>query len=206
MSRVVLPRNPSETKRQRESLKSILATVGILVLSPLIALFLTAFVFQSYEVDGPSMQHTLEHQDRLIVWKFPRTWAKLTGNGYLPKRGDIIIFNSTSSLTAGAENRQLVKRVIGLPGERVLVENGKITVFNKDNPNGFDPDNSGLYHISVTITPGNFDGVVPEGEIFVSGDNRPQSLDSRSFGPISVDDIVGKLSYRILPLSKAQHF
>jgi len=199
---------PTGDKKGHEGLKSVLATLAILIIAPLIALTLTAFIFQSYEVDGPSMQSTLQNEDRLIVLKVPRTIARLTGHAYIPHRGDIIIFNKNdlSELGGGTGNKQLIKRVIALPGERVVVSNGILTVYNQANPNGFQPDKTLPYGKVIVTTPGDIDLTVPAGDVFVCGDNRTNSLDSRYFGPIPVKDIVGKLALRIFPFDKAERF
>jgi signal peptidase I len=192
---------------RRENARSILSTVAILIIAPLIALTLTAFVFQSYEVDGPSMQTTLHNQDRLIVYKLPKTLARLEGHDYIPNRGDIVIFTKQDSLAFGTDqSRQLIKRVIALPGERVVVKDGKITVYNKAHPNGFDPDDNPLYSKVIVTTPGDIDLTVPPGDVYVCGDNRPDSLDSRSFGPIAAKDIVGRLVLRVYPFSQSRVF
>ncbi len=201
-----IPSLPEEEAKETKSegIKSILSTVAILVIAPLIALSLTAFVFQSYEVDGPSMETTLQNRDRLIVYKWPKTAASITGRPYVPHRGDIIIFSRQDGLEFGTtQKRQLIKRVIAFPGERVVVKDGKLTVYNAENPEGFRPDDSPYGKVIVT-TPGDVDLVVPEGQIYVCGDNRPNSLDSRSFGPISTSDIVGKLILRVYPFNKGQ--
>lgn len=194
--------------KNREGWRSVVSTVLILLAAPLIAILLTTFVFQSYEVDGPSMETTLSNHDRLIVWKVPRTLARLTKNPYIPVRGEVVVFTKTDSPLPDheAEDKQLIKRVIGLPGERVVVKDGKVTVYNKEHPGGFDPDAGTEYAESITVTPGNVDIVVPDSDIFVCGDNRNNSLDSRSFGTIKTEDIVGKLIFRIFPLSKAQGY
>jgi len=183
-------------------------TLAILIIAPLVALTLTAFIFQSYEVDGPSMQTTLQNQDRLIVLKLPRTMARITGHAYVPHRGDIVIFNKNdlTELGGSSENKQLIKRVVGLPGERVVVKNGTLTVYNKDNPNGFQPDKTLPYGNVIVTTPGDLDVTVPPNQVFVCGDNRTNSLDSRYFGPIPLKDIVGKLVLRIYPFDKAKSF
>ena len=200
-----MPTLPSHN--QRDGLRSILSTLAILIIAPLLAFSLTAFVFQSYEVDGPSMQTTLQNHDRLIVLKLPRTLAKITGHPYVPHRTDIIIFTKSDLYDFGTtQQRQLVKRVIGLPGDRVVVQNGILTIYNSAHPNGFQPDKVYSYGKVIVTTPGNIDITVPAGQIFVCGDNRPDSLDSRSFGPIPVKDVVGKLSLRIFPFNKAESF
>src|ERR1700753_1667974 len=94
---------------KRDSIGSIASTILILLLAPLFALFLTAYVFQSYQVDGPSMQTTLFNNDHLVLWKVSRTWARITGHPYIPNRGDIIIFGDREGLAAGGQdpNKQL---------------------------------------------------------------------------------------------------
>lgn len=196
-----------QASRQKESWKSIASTVAILLIAPLFALFLISFVFQSYLVDGPSMESTLQDKDRLIVWKVPRTWARITGNDYIPKRGDIIVFTEPKLQEFGQKSgKQLIKRVVGLPGERITIKNGVVTVYSTEHPDGFRskvtlPDGS-----LIEPTSGEIDTAVPEGSVFVLGDNRSNSLDSRAFGPVDADNIVGKLTARFLPLGEARHF
>lgn len=183
--------------------KDTLSTIGIIILAPLIALFLTHFVFQSYQVDGPSMEPTLHNEDRLIVTKTAKTLSKLTGNPYIPKRYEIIIFNHNSSIENNqAQQKQLIKRVIGLPGDRVVIKDGVVTIYNNEHPNGFLVDREGPEKYVIGNTPGNdIDLTVKSGEVYVMGDNRENSLDSRVFGTIPSNNIVGKLSLRIYPFS-----
>lgn len=191
----------------RDGLKSIISTVAILIAAPLTALFLTTFVFQSYEVDGPSMETTLHNQDRLIVWKLPRTIARITKNPHMPVRGEVVIFIKHGLFGEAGEDKQLIKRVVGLPGDRVVVQDGKITIYNKDNPDGYNPDLNQSFSEGISeTTNGSVDLVVPENEVFVCGDNRPNSLDSRAFGTVPANDIVGKLALRILPANTFQAF
>lgn len=201
-------RTPRHSRPSR--LADTLSTIGILLLAPLIAIVLTAYVFQSYQVDGPSMQQTLQHNDRLIVWKLPRTWSRITGHQYVPKRGDIVIFTQTGLSTFGDQSntKQLVKRVIGLPGDRVVVKNGKVTVYNSDHPRGFVPDNTLPYGDdgAIPLTNGDTDVTLSKSQLFVCGDNRPDSLDSRAFGPIETNQVIGKLVARIYPLSDMERF
>jgi signal peptidase I len=153
------------------------------------------------------METTLNNNDRLIVWKTPRTWARFTRHPYLPHRGDIIIFVGRGLGEFGQDpNKQLVKRVIALPGEKVVVKDGILTVYSKSQPNGFRPDVTMPYGKVIGETPGDNSWTVGKNQIFVCGDNRSNSLDSRAFGPIDAKDIVGKLSMRVLPLNQAQRF
>ena len=199
---------PAPHKEPKSSkLKSVLSTLAVLLIAPLLALTITAYVFQSYEVDGPSMQTTLQDHDRLIIWKVSRTWARLTHHDYTPQRGDVIVFIKRGLYeNNSSKEKQLIKRVIALPGERVTVKDEKVTVYNSAHPDGFSPDKTQPYGTVITNTDGDIDLTVPAGEVFVCGDNRGNSLDSRYFGPIPQHDIVGKLVVRILPLGNAKKF
>ena len=87
------PVNKHPKTHHREGWKSIFSTLLLFILAPVIALSITAFAFQSYQVDGQSMETTLQNRDRLIVNKTPRTWSRITHHAYVPKRGSIVIFN-----------------------------------------------------------------------------------------------------------------
>ena len=100
----------------------------------------------------------------------------------------------------------MIKRVVGLPGDRVVVKDGTLTIYNKQHPDGFQPDRTFPYGSVITTTSGNTDLVVAENQVFVCGDNRANSLDSRSFGPVDAKDIVVKLAFRVYPFSKADSF
>lgn len=196
---------PMAQNSKLSGLSSLLLTLLVLLLAPAIAILLTAFVVQSYQVDGQSMETTLQNHDRLIVDKVPRTWARVTGKAYIPNRGDIIIFNQIS-LPGYVGEKQLIKRVIGVPGDRVVINNGTVKIYNSAHPRGFNPDTSGGYYLANPITVGQIDITLKQGQVFVCGDNRSNSEDSRYFGPISAQQIVGKLSIRILPFNKVEHF
>jgi signal peptidase I len=184
-----------------------LTTALLFVAAIFVAFLLTAFVFQQYEVDGPSMQSTLQNKDRLIVVKLPKTWSKITGHPYVPPRGTIVIFNEGGLYNAsGVQEKQLIKRVIGLPGDRVVIKDGYVTIYNKANPNGFDPDKTMPYGKVITYTSGDIDVIVQPNHVFVMGDNRPDSLDSRYFGQIPVSNIIGKLDVRIYPFNTVKIF
>jgi len=192
---------------QPNRLRPILSFAGLLFTAFAIAFILNTFVIQSYQVDGQSMETTLQNNDRLIVSKVPRTWSHITGHQYVPKRGQIIIFNE-SDLPGFVGTKQLIKRVIGLPGERVVYNNGHYTVYNSSNPDGFNPDNAGIYSERPGSPPSDLqvDVTLQNNQLFVGGDNRGNSEDSRYFGPIQTDQVVAKLVLRVLPLNKANHY
>jgi signal peptidase I len=208
-----IPAQPGEASqppapKRHGGWRSVASTIAVLLAAPAIALLLTAFVFQSYEVDGPSMETTLQNHDRLIVWKVPRTVARVTGHDYVPHRDDVIVFVKHDLFEPGStQQKQLIKRVIGLPGDKVVVGNGHITIYNNQNPNGFNPDVDHDFSANIAAyTGGDNQWTVQSGQVFVCGDNRVNSLDSRSFGPIETQDIVGKLTIRIWPASKFKSF
>jgi signal peptidase I len=187
--------------------RELISTIGILLVALLVAFFIISFVFRSYQVDGPSMENTLQNADKLIIWKVPRTWAKITHHYYLPQRGDIIIFSQSGLSQFGQQDtKQLIKRVIGLPGDRLVLSNGGYTIYNKAHPKGFDPDKTLPYGGHIPYTSGNVDVTLNKGQLFVSGDNRPDSLDSRAFGPISANQVIGKLIIRVFPINQAKTF
>ena len=192
-----------------EGWKGTISTLAILIAAPLIALLLITFVFQSYEVDGPSMQRTLLDNDRLIVLKTGKTWASLTGNDYIPERGEIIVFAKRGTLDplVGGD-RQLIKRIIGVPGDRVIYRNNRVTVYNPENPSGFNPDVIGGYQDSLGSLGGSrgVDVTLGPGEVFVMGDNRANSSDSREFGTVSSEEVIGQLVIRFFPFDKTTLF
>jgi signal peptidase I len=184
----------------------ILSTIGILLLALFFSLFIISFVFRSYAVDGNSMQPTLQNSDKLIIWKVPRTLARISGNAYIPNRGDVIVFDQDVTACGSTGSKQLIKRVVGLPGDRVVIANNAITIYNTANPTGFQPDKTLPYGGHIQSTSGNVDLKLPAGQIFVAGDNRPDSCDSRFFGPVKADYIIGKLAVRVLPITGAKLF
>lgn len=201
--------NTPEPEKVPPLWRELLSTVGILATAISVALIIILFVFRSYQVDGPSMQNTLHNGDKLIIWKLPRTWAKLTGSTYIPARGDIIVFNESGLAAYGqANDKQLIKRVIGLPGDRIVVNNGINTIYNKAHPNGFDPDKTLGYFTAANLpyTAGNINIKLGPNQLWVEGDNRPDSLDSRSFGYINANKIIGQLILRVFPLGNAKVF
>lgn len=192
--------------------KEALTTIGVLLSALVLAFTLISFVFQTYQVSGHSMEQTLQNGDHLLVWKVLRTWARITRRAYVPARGDIVILNADAAVQAQCDidhGSQLIKRVVGLPGDRVVVANGKLTIYNKQHPNGFLPDKTLPYHEQITETatsPTNIDETLGPDQVFVAGDNRQNSCDSRYFGPINAGQIVGKLVVRVLPVNELEIF
>ena len=171
-----------------------------------IVLILHFFVFQAYHVLGTSMVGTLHDGDYLIISKVSYTEALIgrafgENKKYIPKRGQVIVFHYPKDPT-----KIFVKRVVALPGERVVVKNGAVTVFNAANPNGFNPDVK--YEAPSTATLIDTDETVEVGNVFVLGDNRTPggSYDSREWGELPSSYIIGDVVLRLLPLDQIKIF
>lgn len=153
------------------------------------------------------MEKTLFTGDRLIVNRLPVTLAQLQNKSYVPKRGQIIVFKNPQYVP-GLGEEYIVKRVIAFPGERVVLENGKYTVYNDAHPAGFNPDDANHGEPSK-FTDGEVDTVVSDDSLFVSGDHREAgfSKDSRNgLGQIPYYDVIGPVALRIFPFDRIRTF
>jgi len=134
-----------------------------------IALFINLFLAQATQVLGQSMEPTLHSSQRVVI-------EKITYRFHGPRRGDVVVIDSPK------QSEMLIKRVVGLPGETVEVKNGRVFV------------DGALLEEDWTVKAGGGSygpQTVPPLHVFVLGDNRGASNDSRSFGPVPIDDIVG---------------
>lgn len=165
--------------------------IGIIILVKLIQ----GFLIQPFIVDGGSMLPAYHDKEFLLVDKL----SYLVGE---PKRGDVLIFKLYEGGTTTYTGKYLIKRAIGLPGERVVVKDGITTIYNKDNPNGFILDESFVSYKDLQKTS---DVTLDDHHYFVMGDNRAQSYDSRNWGPLSVEDIRGQVLVRLYPFSKMSY-
>ena len=200
-------------------LKDLFSLICFIVLVVVGTLALNAFVFRSYNVVGVSMENTLHGNDRVIVNRLPVTAAHFLGQEYVPERGQIIVFANgeadgplTCGVPDGVQDQYIIKRVIAFPGERVTVIDGVMTVYNDEFPDGFNPDEATRKSDTdgpKKYTSGEVDVVVPEGEIFVSGDNRENnhSFDSRNgLGTVPFCRIIGPAVVRLFPFNSFRFF
>lgn len=150
------------------------------------------FLFKPFYVKGASMEPNFYDNEYLIV-------DELSYRFRAPERGEVVVFRYP-----GDPSEYFLKRVIGLPGERVKISNGHVTIYNSEHPEGVEVSES--YLPKDLATTGDETTTLGDKEYFVLGDNRPNSFDSRRFGPISLDAIVGRAWIRGWPLSRVQTF
>ncbi len=165
--------------------------IGIIILVKLIQ----GFLIQPFIVDGGSMLPTYHNQEFLLVDKFSYLIGK-------PHRGDVMIFKLYEGETNPYNGKYLIKRVIGLPGEHIVVRNGVTIIYNKDYPNGFTVEESFVAYKDIQK---NADVTLDDHHYFMMGDNRTQSYDSRDWGPLDSANIRGQVLFRIFPLSKLSY-
>jgi signal peptidase I len=177
--------------------------IGVVVIGVFV---INTAVFRSYSVTGPSMEPTFFTNDRIIVNRLPVTWAMLQGKKYVPQRGQIIVFENPIYRSNG-EDKYIIKRTIAFPGERVVVKDCGILVYNSEHEDGFNPYDD--FNIKPDCVSGDVDQVVSEEALFVIGDNRNgrHSLDSRSgLGLVPYDRIIGPVGIQIFPLDKIRFY
>lgn len=208
MSSLVYSKNVNASFLDRhQAVKDALGIITFVICVVIGTLFINAFIFRSFNVEGPSMETTLYTGDRLIVNRMPVTLAQLQNKSYVPDRGQVIIFKNPM-FVPGLGEEYIVKRVIAFEGEHVVLKKGKFTVFNDEHITGFNPDDENNGEPG-SYTAGDVDEIVPEGTIFVAGDHRAEgySRDSRNgLGMIPLYDVVGPVALRIFPFDKIRLF
>ena len=184
---------PSPQKKKHSAISAVLDYSEIFVFSIAFVVILFSFFFRICNVDGPSMEKTLLHGETLLV----------SDIGYKPERGDIIVFHQT-----GALNEAVVKRVIATGGETIDIDfhTWTVTITDKDG-NTFileEPYMNLDESYPLLTSDLEFPYLVPEGQLFVMGDNRNRSSDSRGtrIGLVDERRVLGKVIFRISPLDK----
>lgn len=168
-----------------------LAKTGVIVF--ILAFLLRYFVIQPYIVDGESMMPTYQNHEYLLAEKI----SYLRGE---PERGDVVIFRYPKN-----PSLNYIKRIIALPGERIKIADNKVTIYNEKNPAGSVPDENYLPSTTKTETfeTSSLDKTLGEGEYFVMGDNREHSSDSREWGVLPRENILGRSWLTLVPFNRA---
>jgi len=158
----------------------------VVVIALIIVIPIRYFIFQPFFVKGQSMEPNFENGDYLIIDELSYRFSE-------PKRGDVIVFRYPYN-----PSQRYIKRVIGLPGEKVEVKNGSVTISSEDGSQVLDEK---TYLPQGLSTPGSANILLNQDEYFVLGDNRPVSSDSRIWGTLPKQNIIGKVFLRAWPIN-----
>jgi signal peptidase I len=198
------PTDVAEARDRRR--RGIAEDIALIAIAVAVAVVVRALVAQAYYIPSPSMVPQLRVNDRVVV-------SRVAYHLHSPRRGDIVVFKAPPSLNTARsatsnpvgrffraigvalgvteDQTVLIKRVIGLPGETVSSRGGRIFIGNEALVEPYLPPG--------TITSDFGPVKVPKGEVWVMGDNRPNSEDSRYFGPIPTHTIVGRAVWKVWP-------
>ena len=176
----------------QEILAFIWETIKLVIVSLLIIIPVRYFLIQPFFVKGASMENTFHDGDYILIDEISYRFQD-------PVRGDITVFRFPQD-----QSQFFIKRVIGLPGETIEVKDNTVTIFNRQQPNGFRLAESYLSDGQITF--GNLHIVLSDKEYFVMGDNRLHSSDSRSWGTLPRPLITGRVFFRAWPLTKIGAF
>ncbi|MEX0917801.1 MAG: signal peptidase I [Candidatus Paceibacterota bacterium] len=177
-------KNQTPSPRQEHPLIEI---VRFIIIALVIVIPIRVFIAQPFIVSGASMENTFHNNEYLIV-------DRVTYRFNEPERGDVVIFRYPRDPA-----KFFIKRLIGLPGDTVTINGSTITITNNEHPDGITLDEPYLY----TPTDSYLTQTLDEGEYFVMGDNRNASSDSRVWGILTDDKIIGRALLRLFPLSDA---
>lgn len=175
----------------RKFLASIWDTIEVAIVALVVVLIIRSFLFQPFFVEGASMYPNFKNGDYLIV-------DELTYRLRNPQRGEIIVFHPPQ-----AEKEYYIKRIIALPQERIVIKDGQIKIYNQTHPEGFILKEN---YLLDNKTPGDLDLTLGPKEYFVLGDNRYASYDSRAWGTLSRDKIIGLVRLRVWPFNSVKAF
>ncbi len=180
-------------KTGKTLIRWIVEWLGIILVALSAAFLIRAYVFQTFYIPSVSMVPTLQVGDRIIVSKLSTAFGDIN-------RGDVIVFKHPPREQCGGDtgpNSDLVKRIIGMPGDELTSRNNTIYVNGKKLVENWQHEpnlGSDIGYVKV-----------PKGQYFMMGDNRPSSCDSRMWGTLPESLIVGKVVLRIWPLSHFGH-
>jgi signal peptidase I len=187
----------------RKFFASLLEVIEIAAIAIVSVIIVRVYLVQPFLVSGSSMVPTFQDGNYVLVDEF-------TYRIHQPQRGDVVVFHDPQDWST-----YFIKRIVGLPGEKVIINNNEITVFNTANPNGLVLDESYLPSGTI-VSPNTCDGgqfvsdictyTLSSSTYLALGDNRAESYDSRSWGPLPLKNIVGLVRIRLWPLNEITAF
>jgi signal peptidase I len=167
----------------------------IVIISAVIILPIRYFIIQPFYVKGASMEPTFHDHEYLII-------DEISYRFKAPIRGDIVVFRYPED-----PQEYFIKRIIGLPSEKIEIRDGQVSIYNDQNPEGFALDESAYLADSVKTYDVSGEIIsLRDNEYFVMGDNRNSSKDSRSFGPVNSSFLTGRVIFRGWPFKKVTIF
>ncbi len=185
----------------------LLEVVKVFFLAFIIIVPIRVFLFQPFFVQGASMEPNFKDGQYLIVNELGYKKTDIgAGNAHFfsvepfknLERGEVIVFRYPKS-----PEQFFIKRVIGLPGEKIEIKDGIVRIYNPEYPDGFILDESDYINSDIK-TSGNISRQMEDNQYFVMGDNRSASHDSRSWGPLNKDNVMGRVLIRAWPIDKAE--
>lgn len=176
--------------RSRSAARSIAEWLFVVLGAVLAALLVKTFLFQAFRIPSESMVPTLEVGDRVLV-------NKLSYRLHDVNRGDVVVFTRPAGLqeTGAAQPEDLIKRVVAVGGDTVVAREGVVYVNDQPIVEPYLPEGTATFRLDTPVK-------VPDGEVFVMGDNRENSQDSRFFGTVREDTIIGRAFVRMFPFSR----
>ena len=177
------PKSPAAATPEPTSLRTLHAWARDLLLAIMVLFFIILFLYQPVKVEGGSMEPGLEDQERIFINKLVYRFESI-------ERGDIVVFRYPRDT-----RKSFIKRVIGLPGDRIRILSGRVYVNGVPLPEPYVPED---YQDARSYA----ETVVPANAYFVLGDHRNSSNDSREFGPIMRGYIYGKAVFGYWPMEK----
>lgn len=182
--------------RVRKVIGGLSVVALIAVISIVLIILFDSYVIRLATVNGISMERSYQNGQRVFIDKTGVTFGQLNQTEFTPARGQVIAAYSLSRFATQADaNDQniIMKRVIGLPGERIVINGSVVTIYNAEHPEGFNPSAGAEWAKSVVDDPTGkqLDIKLGTDELFVMGDNRPNSIDSRENGPLLLRNVIG---------------
>ena len=190
---------PPSLPSANSGLQLVREWVTLLVVALVIAITVRSLILQQFYISGPSMEATMFQDNRVLV-------NKLSYRLHDIHRGDVVVFDRVTVDGQVVQHDDLIKRVIALGGEKISITDCKVFIDGKLLPEPYLND----YDLAQTViedrcrVPMMEEMIIPNNQLFVMGDNRPQSFDSRMFGPIEQNLVVGRAFVIIWPLSAAK--
>lgn len=183
-----------QENKDSSMVQEVVSFVRSLLIIVVIYVIVRGFIMQPFVVQGSSMEETFQSGDYLIV-------DELSYRFNAPERGDVVVFHA-DFISQGARREYYIKRIVGVPGDRVQIQDGIVKISNRNNPQGEVLFEEEYLEEGELTRQGQFSDVtLGADEYFVLGDNRDNSSDSRFWGVLKREYIVGKPLVRLFPFS-----